>query len=230
MLRFLGRFVLLVGLGFGIGLVIGVATEEPDLLYEHLAGESESVVLVEDERIVEAPYVADSADTPRTERAVATPAGERSTRPRGLEDRLEGSLEGNVQVVARSDSGDGRVAPPAAAPKRAPESANALPDVAAARRPAEKLQPLGSSAAATDRWAIQVGAFADEAAAERLVQNLQAKDYPVAIIASSGPNPRWRVRVQPVRGEDRARGMASQLKRDERLPTWVIRMEPGTQP
>ena len=44
-LRAAGRLVLLVGLGFGVGLLIGVISEEPELLVGHLRGESESVSL-----------------------------------------------------------------------------------------------------------------------------------------------------------------------------------------
>ena len=63
------------------------------------------------------------------------------------------------------------------------------------------------------------------AAARRLVESLEAKDYPVELIASKGATKRWRVRVQPVRGESRARRIANQLKQDEGLPTWTTPLE-----
>lgn len=43
--RALGRLVLLIGLGFTAGLLIGVLAEEPKLLAGHLRGESETVDL-----------------------------------------------------------------------------------------------------------------------------------------------------------------------------------------
>jgi len=75
-----------------------------------------------------------------------------------------------------------------------------------------------------DSWSIQVGAFSDEGAADRLAEGLRAR-YPVEVLPASGEGGRWRVRVQPIRGETRAREMAEALKRDERLPTWVTPME-----
>ncbi len=41
--RALARLVLLVALGFGVGLLFGIVLEEPQLLAGHLRGESESV-------------------------------------------------------------------------------------------------------------------------------------------------------------------------------------------
>jgi cell division septation protein DedD len=110
--------------------------------------------------------------------------------------------------------------------------------VAARDRSNAETGPLETSAAPTSRapsdaqadWAIQVGAFADKAAARRLAEGLEAKDYPVELIASEGTTKRWRVRVQPVRGQSKAREIASQLKRDERLPTWLIPLEARSGP
>jgi cell division protein FtsN len=76
-------------------------------------------------------------------------------------------------------------------------------------------------------WAIQVGAFADEAAAERLAAGLRDR-YPVAVLPASGPGGRWRVRVQPIANEAEARSAADRLKRQDSLPTWVTRMEAGS--
>lgn len=74
-------------------------------------------------------------------------------------------------------------------------------------------------------WAIQVGAFSDHAAAKRLAEDLGSKGYPAELVTESGNSRRWRVRVQPVRGEASANEMAARLKRIERLPTWVLPME-----
>lgn len=99
------------------------------------------------------------------------------------------------------------------------ESESDLPMVAAAA--------VGTPAdAQQDRlWTIQVGAFSDEEAAARLVVGLGAKGYPTRLLPSSDGSRRWRVRVQPIRGEAKAREIAGRLKRVERLPTWVLPME-----
>lgn len=74
-------------------------------------------------------------------------------------------------------------------------------------------------------WAIQVGAFSDQASARRLAEDLGEKGYPTKLLAAGGQSQRWRVRVQPVRGEASANEIAARLKRVERLPTWVLPME-----
>jgi len=74
-------------------------------------------------------------------------------------------------------------------------------------------------------WAIQVGAFADEASAARLVDSLVAKGYPTELLAAGGESKRWRVRVQPLSDEEKAKEIAIRLKRVERLPTWVLSVE-----
>jgi len=74
-------------------------------------------------------------------------------------------------------------------------------------------------------WAIQVGAFADEASAERLAENLADKGYPTELLTASGSAQRWRVRVQPLHGEAKAKEIADRLKRVEQLPTWMLPME-----
>lgn len=213
-LRVVGRFVLLVGLGFGIGLVIGLATEEPALLYGHVSGEGEMVAIVEEERILEA---RDGQEAQEAEPAVE-----------GVEIVQSESDSSADPGAARAVVG-APVRPQAErlALKRETETVKALPKVAA-RQPVPKPSPGSTSGEGAEAWAIQVGAFSDELAARRLVEMLEAKSYPVDVIVSSGSNQRWRVRVQPVRGEQRARGMADQLKREERLPTWLIRMDAGS--
>ena len=178
--RALGRLILLVGLGFSVGLLIGVLAEEPELLVRHLRGEGESLVLLatEEDR---------------------SPAGQRvSDRKARIETGSEASGDPGLPIVS---------APPA--PPTSPKSQTS------------RLAEAGS-----DRfWAIQVGAFSDEASAARLAEGLGAKGYPTELLAASGNSQRWRVRVQPVRGEAKAQEMAMRLKLAERLPTWVLPME-----
>ena len=76
----------------------------------------------------------------------------------------------------------------------------------------------------TRPWAIQVGAFSERRAARRLAEALR-DEYPVEVLPARREGGRWRVRVQPIESEARARSLAETLKREEILPTWVTPME-----
>ena len=159
--RALGRLVLLIGFGFGAGLLIGVLSEEPELLAGHLRGEGEAIVL--------------------------TPAAD----------------DGTPAEQAPSEQGSERLAierEAAMKPRPEDDSDRRLPGVAAA--PAL----LVTESQNDHTWAIQVGAFSDEAAATRLAEGLGAKGYPTELLAAGGDSQRWRVRVQPVRGGSGWRG------------------------
>ena len=75
-------------------------------------------------------------------------------------------------------------------------------------------------------WAIQVGSFTEKRAAQRLAETL-AGGYAVEVLPAKRDGGRWRVRVQPIATEDRARATAERLKREEGLPTWVTPMGEG---
>lgn len=215
LVRPLARLVLLVGLGFGAGLLIGVVAEEPELLLGHLRGEGESVALAPGQSADPSPTVgetdtnaalpsefagiADSAVTPERDERAPGSSGEAAS----------GARTRAMRVAEEGSAGAG------------------LPGVAAAPRPADTL-PSRVEAATADRWAIQVGAFSDESAANVLAEGLVEKGYPTELVRAPGDDRRWRVRVQPVAGERRARGLADRLKREEQLPTWVIPMEAGS--
>jgi cell division septation protein DedD len=196
--------VLLVGLGFGAGVLVGVISEEPELLVGHLRGESETVSLAslqlesETDR-GDAQWVASGRRLEEVDSASRTQSARR--------------------LSLQRETGE--------------SGAATLPRVAAAIQPNARtgvFEAAGASASKrgvddSSQWAIQVGAFAEKAAARRLAESLEAKHYPVELIASKGATKRWRVRVQPIRGESKARGIVNQLKRDERLPTWMIPLE-----
>ena len=194
--RALGRLSLMVVFGFGAGLMIGVLFEEPELLAGHLRGESQAVEL---------PSVEPVLATAEREVTDATGDG-RSNRVA----QAEASVEQRLPQVAASAAIRAAKAPsPPSPPSTAPRS-RVTP---VARR--DRSRP----------WAIQVGAFAKEAAARKLSQALEGKGYTAQVLAAGSPDGRWRVRVQPIAGEDAAREMAAELKREERLPTWVLPME-----
>lgn len=217
-LRAIGRLVLLIGFGFGVGLVVGLVSEEPALVYGHLRGEGETVALVDSTSdalpIIEAPIeLTNEPGASPGGRAVAT-------------NRRRGGPEADAQanrIVEQSEPSPGLDLPDVAAPP---------PARAPAQSPTRGVSSATSESAGSvgdeKRWAIQVGAFSEEATARRLVKTLEAKRYPAAVLPSNGSNKRWRVRVQPLRGEDHARGIANQLKREEGLPTWLVPMEAGS--
>lgn len=213
-LRALVRLVLLLTVGFGMGVVIGLALEEPALIYGHLAGAGESIDLEDAmaaaEPIIEAPIaLTNEPGVGFAEEATTGAAGGASTAQ-------------SKRIALRREDDRATGLPKVAARKSVESDAKARDR---AREPAAK---VASSVAPGDSWAIQVGAFAEEAAARRLMKSLETKGYPVALLPSDAASARWRVRVQPLRGEDKARGIASRLKTEEGLPTWVMSVEAGS--
>jgi hypothetical protein len=74
-------------------------------------------------------------------------------------------------------------------------------------------------------FSIQVGAFGDATRAASLAEHLTSTGYPVQILEPDEDD-RWRVRVGPIAGRQEAEELALRLKRQDRLPTWVL-PEPG---
>lgn len=159
----LGSLVLLVAVGFGVGVVAGILWEAPRLVIAHLTGGTTEI-------------------------------------------------RWNADAQGRTLASD-PPAPEAAAPSREGEPAVELPAVAAA--------PPG-------RAAIQVGAFADSAAAEKLADRLRGDGYPAYVTPGARSDaPRWRVRVGPLADRAEAERVAARLKSEEKLPTWVLDEDGG---
>ena len=245
LIRAIGRLLLLVGFGFGTGLVIGVAMEEPRLLLGHLRGEGESV------RLVDAPFVESNADSSRVAAAEADAGsgsegkgvGESSSAREARSTAGTSSQSGgDLAAETNAPSGPGtREAQRLAL--RASESASSDLPAVAARAPEASSGVSGAGSEArgsgnsssdprsspqpedTTRWAIQVGAFSDERVAIGLVDQLTAKRYPVDLLPSPDKKHRFRVRIQPIRGKVRAQAVANRLKREDGLPTWLIPLE-----
>jgi cell division septation protein DedD len=149
---------------------------------------------------------------------------------------LGGDTE-EVQWAAETPAeGPGEALPPvAAAPK--PEEAPPLPSLeptpppaaapskkAAAPEPKPAKSP-SVAAAPPGRIAIQVGAFGESGTAEGLAKKLRGRGYPVYVAHGAGA--RWRVRVGPLEDRASAERLAARLKRDEKLPTWVLEEDGG---
>lgn len=157
-------------LGFGLGVVVGIIGEEPELLLAHVSGDSRAVGLTE---------------------AGAPPDA--------------------------SDPGDPAPVPDVAAepPPEVPVAPAPAPARAAAEPPRAATVPRGQG------FSVQVGAFGEEAAAERLAASLRARGLPVYVAAAPAGGPAgWRVRVGPVAQRAEAERLAARLAAD-RLPTWV---------
>lgn len=147
-----GATILIVA-GFGVGLVAGTAFEEPDLVMEHLSGNTTEVDLVRSEG-PDAPVRTGSGNG-RTEPAAPAPAAVAAPPPAAIPDRPpeEGGFE--IQVGAFSSE-------------------------EAARELASELQRLGISsyiAAERDRsrFKVRVGPIATEDEAKRTARRLKTE-------------------------------------------------------
>jgi len=226
--RSAGRLVLLIGLGFGAGLVIGVLSEEPTLLAGHLRGESASVRLGGrggsgsangPASVASGAGQTEAHDGPPTDRRRHEDAARDSTAradPGSPEDDAKELQQGRLALLEGREAGATEEWPP--------------PEVAAPPRDPPTSQPAGlrkraAAVPGAGRWSIQVGAFSDSGSASGLAKTLRSKGYPVELIPATEESERWRVRVQPVEGQSRAKELAERLKREERLPTWLIPLE-----
>lgn len=78
-------------------------------------------------------------------------------------------------------------------------------------------------AAPAGPFSIQVGSFEEPVPAWKLAEQLGERDFAVYVDeGEAAGKPRWRVRVGPVPDRDEADRLARRLKRQERLPTWII--------
>jgi hypothetical protein len=158
-----GTLVLLVAVGFGVGIVAGILWEEPRLVLAHFTGGTTEIT-----------WTADS------------------------QGRIVAPVQPEPEAVEPSQEGGPAVE---------------LPAVAAA--------PPG-------HVAIQVGAFAESAAAEKLADKLRSRGYSVYVTpAARSDAPRWRVRVGPLADRKKAERVAARLKAEEKLPTWVLDEDGG---
>jgi hypothetical protein len=154
--------------GFALGLLVGVAWEDPGLLLGHLFGRTELVAW-----------------------------------SRGVDDGVE----------------DRAPEEPRAATSEGPPSVSAAPRPSATRIRPDVISP-GAPAA---RFAVQVGAFSESRAAERLAESLRGKGFAVYVSpGAKAGEARWRVRVGPLPSRAQADRIAARLKAEEKLPTWVL--------
>jgi len=188
----LGVVVLTIG-GFALGLVVGVVSEEPELVAGHVAGRSTEIDW--GGRDAEAPaaraddeaWRAGEPAAPRTasRRSLDEPAGKRP-RPREAAPEEEAALP---QVAA----------PPPAEPRAATDASlrfavqvGAFGSEPAATGVARELREAGYpvrvvAPESDDRWRVRVGPLASRAEAEHMARRLKLEEsLPTWVLQESG--------------------------------------------
>jgi DedD protein len=145
----------------------------------------------------------------------------------GLPSVAAGQEGEGLPSVAAGQEGEGlpsvaaAPAPRPAAPE-APGRAGAAPE-RAARAPGRIARAAAEAPTARGRVSVQVGAFVEKSAADELAGSLRQKGYAAYVAAGeAGGSARWRVRVGPLPTREEGERQAARLKREERLPTWVL--------
>jgi cell division septation protein DedD len=173
----------LVAAGFLVGLVVGVISEQPELMVSHLVGHDEEVAWSPDAQAV---FIESTAVEPALDRSLA-----------------------ESKTVVQPGSSD----PPAWV-----ESEPGLPPVSQESKQREPSPPAPDVG-----LVVQVGAFSESGAAEKMSSSLRDKGYAAYVIPSTeSSDGRWRVRVGPATSRQKAEKLARRLKVEERLPTWVV--------
>jgi cell division septation protein DedD len=189
----LGAAVLIAG-GFGLGLVAGVVSEEPELVVGHLVGRSEEVAWLPE-------------GEPEFTRATHESASEHD--------------EGRLDEVAWE--ADDRAVPVAPLPAVAAPPPAALSPAAPLPAAPRDVSSLPEAWGRGSGFVIQVGAFSDAAAADDVKRKLRVEGFESYVVpATPGGGGKWRVRVGPVSTRAGADSLAGRLESEERLPTWVL--------
>ena len=115
----------------------------------------------------------------------------------------------------------------APAPERSPLGASAGEEPSRPQREVAAPPPSAAPAPALAParragYAVQVGAFGSRAGAKQLVSELRAKGFSVYVIEDTGGSARFKVRVGPVDDRAEAAALAEKLRKEHRLPTWVV--------
>jgi DedD protein len=184
--------LLLLAVGFAVGLLAGTLWEAPDLVMAYLAGRTTELPLAQE--ISAAPV--EPAEPPKRE-TQARPLGARAAPP---------------ELPSAGVAAEG-------APVSAP------PPVPPAEPPAPRAKPSAPrpGSPAQGGFAIQVGAFGDADSAAQLAGKLKARGFSAYVHGGEGAGPAsFRVRVGPVASREEATRLASKLKSDLRLPTWIL--------
>jgi cell division septation protein DedD len=113
---------------------------------------------------------------------------------------------------------------PAEAPPRVHEDTADASDTDAAPH-ASSPPAVSSPPPAAAGYAVQVGAFATGPAADALAAELNKLGHTAYVADEGGNGARYKVRVGPIASRADADALADKLKREQRLPTWVLARE-----
>jgi cell division septation protein DedD len=188
-----GGALLLIALGFGVGIVAGTAYQEPDLVVDHLAGRTTEVALEPAQPLAAEPDVAAPAPA-ALERSPALGQG-------ALEDAPEAELSAAQPepppkaAPARGPEAPTRPAPPLAAKSAAAGSfsiqVGAFSSEKAARQLAGELGKRGYTAYLMDegdgaRWKVRVGPIGSRREAEAVSKRLKQEQRLPTWIQTNG--------------------------------------------
>ena len=192
--------IFLISAGFMLGLVVGVVKEEPDLVMDHLSGQSEEIPWSEHQAALGVPNVSAGGplfDSPEVSAADEPWADSAFDPP--IVDPVAAAVAAKVAYEAPQP----RLISSLSAPQRALKS------------PGRSAHPQGFS--------VQVGAFSEGASANSVSDDLRSKGFSSYVAPAAGSKDgRWRVRVGPMATRAEALQVAQELKTREGLPTWVL--------
>ena len=183
--------------GFFAGVIMGVMYEEPNLVLGFFSGNTDEITL---EAGMQPGIQSENPDASIAEQ-----------REKTTEARI-GTAEPDVKSVEKTTA-----APVQPAPEKK-----------VAKAPVKKPDPPSVSAAPPQKnsagdFSIQVGAFTNGTQAESLKQRLADKGYASFVQPPDGSkNSRWRVRVGPFSDRAEAEQTGAKLKKNEKLPTWIV--------
>jgi len=213
----LGGALLLVALGFVLGMVAGFAMEAPGLLMDHLAGRSTEVPLAPaGPAAASASAAAESATGPG---AASTPGAQ----GRAVEAAPFSPGASSLAAAAPAKRAASSAASRRAAARRAPAPAPA--QRTAARAPVQRTAAVQSSRAPAPpagRFSVQVSAFASANSARSMASALRADGVPAQVVDTQSGNARYKVRVGPLATKAEAQRMAQRLTDERGLDTWVV--------
>jgi cell division septation protein DedD len=131
-----------------------------------------------------------------------------------------GHLAGETSEVPLPES----AAPPVREEVQGASEAQPEPAPRARRAPPAELPPVSAPPPAGG-FAVQVGAFATPSAADGLAAELRKLGHASYVADEGGSGARYKVRVGPIAERADADALAARLKREQRLPTWVLARE-----
>jgi cell division septation protein DedD len=228
----LGGGLLLVVVGFGVGLVAGAAFEDPALLMEHVLGRTAEVELPAAGPLPRPADFGDEVFDPEAgEEMAAAPAAPPAEEPAPAEPPARPPLgarrgAGDAPVAAAATEARAPAPDRPAAEPPAPAVAAPPPARAAAAKPARPAAPPAPTPA-RGGFAVQVGAFADQSGARKLVDDLRGHGYQAGFVREAGGRAPFKVRVGPVATREEAERLARKLKAEHHLPTWVLAQDAG---